>query len=196
MSRGRLTFRPFILVLALWLVACGASPTVAVDLDEELRSELLTMLELDQSIRGSESPDDDVDFDAADRENQARLGEIFDTHGWPGWSLVGEDGSTAAWAIVQHADLNPPFQERGLELLQEAVENGDASAGDLAYLTDRVLVSQGEPQIYGTQWQIGVDGEWEPRTPIEDETSVDERRAEAGLGTLDEYLEELKTAFP
>src|SRR3546814_2793073 len=59
----------------------------------------------------------------------------FDEHGWPGWSLVGEDGSTAAWAIVQHADLDLDFQRRGLAMLEAAVDAGDASPGDLAYLT-------------------------------------------------------------
>src|SRR3546814_810989 len=136
----------------------------------------------------------DADWDAVDVSNQERLAEIFDEHGWPGWSLVGQDGSTAAWAIVQHADLDLDFQRRGLELLEAAVDAGDASPGDLAYLTDRVLVAEGKPQVYGTQWGLSVIGEPEPRTPIEDEANVDDRRAAAGLSTLDEYVEELQSA--
>ena len=116
------------------------------------------------------------DFNA----RQTRLAEIFDEHGWPGWQLVGEDGSTAAWLIVQHADLDVEFQRRGLGLLEEAVAAGDASPGDLAYLVDRVRVADGQPQVYGTQWTPDAAGEWQPRTPIEDEANVDARRAEAG----------------
>src|SRR3546814_20355699 len=114
----------------------------------------------------------DADWDAVDVSNQERLAEIFDEHGWPGWSLVGQDGSTAAWAIVQHADLDLDFQRRGLELLEAAVDAGDASPGDLAYLTDRVLVAEGKPPVYGTHWGLSVPGEPEPRTPIADAANV------------------------
>ena len=134
-------------------------------------------------------------MDSVDAANTARIGEILDVHGWPGWSLVGTDGSTAAWAIVQHADLQPALQRRGLALLRTAVAAGDASPGDLAYLEDRVLVAAGQPQRYGTQWQTDATGSLVPRTPIEDPATVDERRADAGLATIEAYLEELRTAF-
>ena len=136
-----------------------------------------------------------MSMDEVDAVNKARLTEIFDEHGWPGWSLVDKDGSTAAWAIVQHADLDLAFQERGLELLQAAVDAGDASKGDLAYLIDRVRVAKNQPQVYGTQWSPNALGEWAPRTIIEDEANVDVRRAEAGLGTIAEYMLELESAF-
>jgi hypothetical protein len=169
-----------------------APPASAVG-DALLRDELLAMLAEDQRVRTSEEVP--ADADDVDDHNQARLAEIFDEHGWPGWSLVGEDGSTAAWAIAQHADLDLAFQERALDLLQAAVDAGDASGGDLAYLTDRVLVAKGEPQLYGTQWGSAADGTPEPRTPIADAANVDARRAAAGLSTLAEYLEELEAAF-
>jgi hypothetical protein len=171
--------------------------------DPALRDELLAMLEIDQAVRTGIAPPGDTRteqelFDAMDEvdaANKARLTEIFDEHGWPGWSLVDKDGSTAAWAIVQHADLDLAFQERGLELLQAAVDAGDASKGDLAYLIDRVRVAKNQPQVYGTQWSPNAEGEWMPRTIIEDEANVDARRAEAGLGTIAEYMLELEAAF-
>ncbi len=111
-----------------------------------------------------------------------------------GWSLVGEEGALAAWVLIQHADLQLDLQRRGLAMLQAAVGADDASAGDLAYLIDRVRVADGEPQVYGTQVEIGADGELKPRTPIEDEANIDARRAAAGLGTLEEYYEEFRNA--
>ena len=95
----------------------AAAPTAAVG-DPELRAELLAMLAEDQAVRtGVAPPGDDrtadelfAAMDAVDAANTARIVEIFDAHGWPGWALVGEDGSTAAWAIVQHADLRPDVQ--------------------------------------------------------------------------------------
>ncbi len=38
------------------------------------------------------------------------------------------------------------------------------------------------------------DGELAPRTPIEDEDNVDDRRAAVGLGTLEEYYQEFRDA--
>ena len=54
--------------------------------------------------------------------------EILDEYGWPGWSLVGEDGALAAWVLIQHADLRLPLQKRGLALLTAAVAANDAAA--------------------------------------------------------------------
>jgi hypothetical protein len=178
-----------VLLFALCAGACSddgvdVAPTTTGLGDPALRAELLDMMEEDQAGTG--------DFNA----RQSRLAEIFDEHGWPGWQLVGEDGSTAAWLIVQHADLDVEFQRRGLALLEDAVAASDASPGDLAYLVDRVRVADGQPQVYGTQWTPDAAGEWQPRTPIEDGANVDARRAEAGLGTIAEYLDELEAMFP
>ncbi len=182
--------------------AVTSTAAVAVG-DPALREELLAMLAEDQAVRtGVAPPGDDRTaeelfgaMDDVDAANTARIVEIFDLHGWPGWSLVGEDGSSAAWAIVQHADLRPDVQRRGLELLGAAVAAGDASPGDLAYLEDRVRVAAGEPQRYGTQWETDASGSLVPRTPIEDPATVDQLRADAGLATIEEYLAELQEAF-
>lgn len=174
--------------------------TPASAMNEELRTELLDRFAEDQAVRtGIAPPGDDRtpeelfgQMDAVDAANTAWMKEILDAFGWPGWSLVGEDGSTAAWALCQHADLDPPFQERCLGYLIGAVEADDASPGDMAYLIDRVRVAKGLPQVYGTQVQPGPDGEPEPRTPIEDPDGVDARRAAAGLGTLEAYYDEMR----
>ncbi|HEY4606652.1 MAG TPA: DUF6624 domain-containing protein [Acidimicrobiia bacterium] len=180
----------------------GVAHQIAARPNRELRQELLTMLAEDQAVRtGVAPPGDDrtadelfAEWDSVDSSNSARMGEILDEFGWPGWSMVGEDGAEAAWVLIQHADLQPDLQKRGLALLEAAVAADDASRGDLAYLTDRVLVAEGKPQIYGTQVSIDADGAITPRTPIEDEANVDARRAEAGLGALDAYYEEIRTA--
>ena len=177
--------------------------TPAAAIDEELRAELLERFAEDQAVRtGIAPPGDDrtaeelfAQMGTVDRENTARMKEILDEFGWPGWSLVGEDGSTAAWAMCQHADLDPGFQELCLAYLIGAVEADDASPGDLAYLIDRVRVAKGLPQVYGTQIGAGPDGGVAPRTPIEDPDNVDARRAAAGLGTLEEYYDEIREAF-
>ncbi|CAN5334602.1 hypothetical protein BH18ACT9_BH18ACT9_20610 [soil metagenome] len=84
----------------------------------------------------------------------------------------------------------PAFQKQALELLRAAVAEGQASFGNLAYLEDRVAVSAGEPQVYGTQIRCGPKGPV-PSTPIKDGAGVEERRAEAGLDPLADYVEEM-----
>ncbi|HEY2587532.1 MAG TPA: DUF6624 domain-containing protein [Tepidisphaeraceae bacterium] len=122
-----------------------------------------------------------------DRENIARLGEIVDRYGWPGNALVGEEASNAAFLIVQHANL--ASQKNYLPLLRAAAQRGDANAGDVAMLEDRILTKEGKPQTYGTQLHAGPEtGGKLVLYPIADEARVDERRAAVGLSTLAEYL--------
>lgn len=158
------------------------------------------MMAEDQAVRtGIAPPGDDRTaeelfgaMDSVDAANSQRVSEILDEFGWPGWSLVGEDGAEAAWVLIQHADLRPELQKRGLALLEAAVAAGDASPGDLAYLTDRVLVAEGKPQLYGTQVSVEGDGTVLPRTPIHDPENVDARREEMGLSPLADYYEEMR----
>ncbi|WP_109210268.1 MULTISPECIES: DUF6624 domain-containing protein [Microbacterium] len=206
MSRRRLAATALLAVAGV-LVACGvpaepdsapqpqptrvtAQPTPAASwtpssFDAALSAELLTMLAQDQADRHT------GDGEGTDEERTERLREIIEAHGWPTYSLVGEEAEDAAWAIAQHSDHDPAFQREALEWLRVAVENGDASGGNLAYLTDRVAVGAGDPQTYGTQIGCGDDGP-SPATPIADEATVDERRAGVGLPPLADYYAELE----
>jgi hypothetical protein len=152
-------------------------------MDDGLRAELLRRVEKDQAARKS------LDSDAmreADGENLPWLKEVVAAHGWPGASLVGTDGAHAAWLLAQHADADPAFQRQCLGLIGAAVEAGEASLLEYAYLTDRVLLAEGRSQVYGTQ-VTRRDDAWVPRD-LRDPELVDERRAAAGLEPLAEYL--------
>jgi hypothetical protein len=152
-------------------------------MDTELRAELLRRVAVDQEARRA------VDTEAmavADSENLPWLKQVVTSVGWPGRSLVGEDGAHAAWLLAQHADSDPGFQRRCLDLLTAAVADGEATAVEQAYLTDRVLLAEGKPQEYGTQ-AIARDGGFQPRN-LREPDRVDERRASVGLGSLAEYL--------
>jgi hypothetical protein len=152
-------------------------------MDERLRAELLRRVDKDQVARKA------LDADAmreADGENLPWLKAVIAEHGWPGAALVGTDGAHAAWLLAQHADADPAFQRQCLNLLTAAIEGGEARMRELAYLTDRVLLAEGQPQAYGTQ-VTRQGGAWVPRN-LRDPDGVDERRAAAGLGPLTEYL--------
>lgn len=170
---------------------------------EELRAELLRREAVDQEARGQlvevtkekrELPRELMErLVAIDRDNTAWVRGVIREHGWPGRSLVGEQAANAAWLLVQHADHEPAFQRECLDLLQAAVDAGEGSAQHLAYLTDRVLLAEGKPQRYGTQFTAGPTG-WEPR-PLEDPDNVDARRAEAGLPSLMENTSMIREAY-
>lgn len=164
-------------------------------MDEDLSAELLDRAGRDQAARMSLRPghgfaDWETVVEPVDRDNTERLREIVAQHGWPGHQLVGEAGAHAAWLLVQHAP--PDLQEECVPLLQDAVARGDASQSDLAYLMDRVLMRRGEPQIYGTQYQVraGVLELWTVRDP----SGLDQRRAALGLQPEAENRERLLAA--
>ncbi len=179
--------------------------------NEKLRQELLDRTDEDQKARrqlidlmgrtgGKDADAIKKDREAAtkkleeiDRRNTAWLKAVVDKHGWPGKTLVGTEGAQRAWLLVQHADHDRAFQKRCLELLAEAVKKGDATAEQLAYLTDRVRVGENKKQVYGTQFHE-VGGKMEPY-PIEDEANVDRRRKEAGLPPHAEYRKRLEEVY-
>lgn len=146
-------------------------------MDEELRRELLALKEADQAFRRRMHEEME-----AERARTARIRALVEAHGWPGSSLVGEDGASAAWLLVQHADEDPDFQERALELMRAAADAGEADQSELAFLVDRVCVARGRPQVYGTQFR--PDG---GPQPVEDPERLDERRAAVGLEPFAAY---------
>src|SRR5262245_25282419 len=158
--------------------------------DPELRAELLAMAEEDQRVRAELAADGSL-FDGyhprmaeVHRQNAARLSALLDQHGWPGAAVVGEDGSAAAWLVLQHAIGDPPVMCRGLELLAR-LEPGTVDPVQLAMLEDRIRAFEGRPQRYGTQYDWDDRGQLSP-LPIEDPGSVDDRRRAIGLGPLEE----------
>jgi hypothetical protein len=165
----------------------------------ELRRELLDRRERDQEVRnaliksGAENPDPTIRdrMHAVDRENTERVKEIVREHGWPGPELVGEDGTQAAWLLVQHS--TPAFQKEMLPLVRQAYLEKKLPGSSYALLLDRVLVHEGKPQVYGSQgrWENGVLG----LQPIEDEANVDRRRGELGLGPLADYLKGMRAMY-
>ncbi len=204
----------------LFLLACGAfartddAPEPSHAKAPELRLELLHRMKIDQDARtawiawtkehgdgdsATLSPDRKAEYEKlsatvkqADQENTTRLGEIIDKYGWPSIPVVGKDGSRAAWLLVQHADADPKFQRKCLDLMAKLPKT-DVSQTDLAYLTDRVLLAEGKKQIYGTQFTSSA-GKWEP-LPLEDPENVDKRRAEVGLQPLADYVKDLESLY-
>jgi hypothetical protein len=176
---------------------------VGDEVRKDLRGELLSRVARDQELRNRliehglggfpEAEGLFEELEMLDRANTEWLGKVIEDQGWPLSSEVGVDGAHSAWLLAQHADHDPVLQRLCLDLMAEAVAAGQASKSDYAYLTDRVLLAEGRPQRYGTQFtQRGAA--WEPHE-LEDPGGVDERRAGMGLGALDDYAETLRKAY-
>lgn len=152
--------------------------------DRAVRGELVTRGELHR-------PGYHPEMAAVHEEHNRRMRAIVAEVGWPGRSLVGDDGCRAAGFIVQHAILDPGLQQECVALLEAAVAADEAWPFMLALLADRVRVEQGRPQLYGTQLVGGaVPGSLEP-WPIEDPAAVDQRRQAVGLPPLAEHIARL-----
>lgn len=149
----------------------------------EIRSSLLEMKKIDQDLRLGKRTD--LDISKMDIQHTKELENIIDNIGWPTPELVGDDGSSAAWLLAQHADLNPEFQKYVLSLLEPLAKEKRIKQTHFVYLYDRTNV----PQRFGTQGRC-VNGVWGP-DEIEDPSKVDELRKEYGMTTLEQYTTEI-----
>jgi hypothetical protein len=170
--------------------------------NEALRRELLARLDADQAVRLAlirkqqhGLPPDSLDVArvaAVDSGNTAWLERVIAARGWPGRTLVGADGANAAFALVQHA-RDTAFQAQVLRLLVRAQAAGEVEGQHLALLTDRVAVTRGQPQVYGTQATI-VNGRV-VLARLADSSGVDARRQRVGLPPLAAYLRVLDSLY-
>lgn len=120
-----------------------------------------------------------------DSANLAQVEALIEKHGWIGRSEVGRRANSALWLVIQHSNVD--LMEKYLPLLEESVKNGESKGSHLALMTDRVRMYRELPQIYGSQIVKDKDtGELKVYT-LQDPASVNAKRAEVGLGPLEEY---------
>jgi hypothetical protein len=120
-------------------------------------------------------------------KNAMLLNDIIKEIGYPTIEKVGEEASEAAWLIIQHSIAKPRFMKMCLDLLEKAVFENKASKINLAYLSDRVAVLEGNPQLYGTQFDWDKNGELNPNC-VDELRKVNQRRVLIGLNTLEEQI--------
>lgn len=122
-----------------------------------------------------------------DSINLIKVQNVLDTRGWLGEDIIGSRGNQTLFLVIQHADLDT--QEKYLPMMRDAVRKGNAKSNHLALLEDRVALRKGGRQIYGSQ--IGRDKETgeDYVLPLIDPDNVDKRRAEVGLGTIQDYIQ-------
>lgn len=171
--------------------------------DKKLMALLDSMTQVDQKYRklwgrynNGKIPKDSISESSitsqwrkVDSSNFLIVRRIFYTHGFPDYDLVGREGSSNFWLLVQHADRHPAFQDSVLIEMKKVVDKQKTSGVNYAYLIDRVKVNAGQMQIYGTQMQVNKEGtSFEPKPVVEPE-KLNDRRKSVGLGTIEEYIQ-------
>lgn len=159
----------------------------------ELVKELWRMKIKDQAFYYHEDLTENKLFNSAiselkrkiNEQNLERLEEIIQDYGWPKQSEVGGMAAGTVFLVIQHADLET--QKKYLPIMTEAANNNEAQWSSLAMLIDRINMREGKPQIYGSQIRGSNDGSLEVYE-IENPEYVNQRRAEVGLGPIEDYV--------
>lgn len=185
----------------LLLIACAqnssteskASPKVVFN--QSIVDQLAAMVVVDQTAAGAPlerfngwTPEWEAYKDSVFRTHKDQLEKIYETYGYPGFDLVGEKGSDHFWLMVQHCDFDPTFQQKILNAMKPHLKKNNANKTNYAYLVDRVNSNTGKKIVYGTQVQYHPETHQAMSLPLEDSLNVNKRRAEMGLESLEEYL--------
>jgi hypothetical protein len=107
--------------------------------------------------------------------------DVIEQHGWLGKNQVGDLANETLFIVIQHAHDNS-VREKYFPLLEKSAKEGNSSLADMANMKDRILISNGEKQLYGTQFKM-EDGEL-VLLPSADPDHVNERREMVGLEKL------------
>ncbi len=120
--------------------------------------------------------------------NSEKLNKIIALIGYPTIEKVGKEASEAAWLVIQHSIGNPVFMKKCAQLLKIETDKNKVDQKNLAYLTDRIAVFEGNPQLYGTQFDWDKNGQLNPNL-YDDLNEVNRRRKKIGLNSLEEQTE-------
>jgi hypothetical protein len=166
--------------------------------NEELRQELLRMLQEDQAVRApfleGRQPNEAEARAMRERDeaDTKRLTEILNEYGFPGVKLVGLDATRAFVTILVHSP-SLELQKRALPHVERAARRREIPPDDFALLTDDVLANEGKPQLYGTNFKF-VGGKVALDT-TQDPAHLDARRRRLGLAPIAEYARQLAELY-
>lgn len=194
--------KPTIFVFLLFLFSCASEekknePTTTADYSIVIKT-LDTIFNEDQAgrqkidsivnrygIGSKEEKELWRNITSVDSINVLKVENIIARYGWLGADAIGEQGNTTLFLVIQHA--NTSIQEKYLPIMRKAVKENKANAAELALLEDRVLISRGKSQRYGSQISRDDKGRFYVQT-LANPDSVDQYRASVGLGPLAEYV--------
>jgi len=134
-----------------------------------------------------------------DRQHADTLMTIIERFGWPTREMVGLKAVQGAYIAVQHAEHDPDFQSNCLALIQQQVDQGELPGAFLALMTDRVALSRGNPQVYGTQMTMAPNEfgimHAVPSAAIWQSEQLDQRRAALGMPPHQRFIQAIELAY-
>ena len=123
--------------------------------------------------------------------DNARLCQIIIANGWPTSALVEREGVLAALFILKNGPYE--LQRDLLPVIAAVVKKDPVQKPEFAAVFDRLRVSAGMKQLFGTQ-AVTAEG-FLVLYPIEDQTNLNARRAEFGMPDMDSYIRQLEYMY-
>jgi len=151
---------------------------------------LLDMVyESDQRIRKFKTTDngDFTQMAKEDHRNQELVISIIEKCGMPTLEEVNELQMNAIWLGLQHS--NEKYRKKYFPQIEKAVNKGDLNKSHYALMKDRMLMDEGEPQLYGSQLKNGK------LYKLDSPETVNVRRKEMGLEPIEEYLKNFNIEY-
>lgn len=111
---------------------------------------------------------------------RVKIVSIVEHCGLPSITTIGTNGLKVFWSMIHHNEA--PVIAHYYLYFENMVKNGSLNEERLALMTDRMLMNNNYPQVYGSQilnYKLH---------PIGNPDSVNYRRAAIGLEPLEEYL--------
>lgn len=179
------------------MLARVEAPKPAVP-DKKLKEELLKLalkqreLLLEVVAKDQTKESDREKLHKVYEDHTARLCQILKTSGWPTTALVDREGVVAAFQILKNGGTYE-LQRDLLPVIVAVIKKDPSQKSEFAGLFDRLRVSAGMKQLFGTQ-AVSTGG-FLVLYPIEDQQRVDARRAEFGLAKLDVYIRALEQNY-
>lgn len=126
-------------------------------------------------------------INTVDKENLEKVEKIIAQYDYPGKTMVGEPTNTAVFYVIQHSDKIKEYYP----LIEKAAKKKELPMHFAAMMLDRKLLSEGKPQIYGTQLygrqitnkETGEKEFFMYVQPIKNPIKVNKRRKKAGFET-------------
>ncbi len=112
--------------------------------------------------------------------------------GWPTADVVGNEGVAAAFLLLKNSS-SFQLQIDLLPVIVAAAKKREILRSDFAGYLDRLRLTSGQKQLFGTQATI-VNG-FLVLYPIEDEAQVDARRKQYELPPMGEYVRSLQSIY-
>ena len=181
-----------IVLAAVWQSVQAAPCAPDSETLRSIRTELEQMRVADQAVRRNFNYLDSEQVEkmrTVDAVNQKRLKKIITLIGWPSKDLVGENASSGAFFVAQHAGDDLGFMKEVFSHIEADYRKQKASPSHYALMYDRIKMLEGKPQRFGTQFNKNSSGcrPWK----IEEPEKVDEYRSQMGLDNLTVYTKKV-----